>query len=73
MSLGLRIRYLYPSMMKAATVAEKRPVCQMSLGELARGRRYKRTHEDEDTIHVALPAFHKCLIVLLTLPKNDGP
>jgi hypothetical protein len=34
---------------------------------------YRKTHEEEDTIHVALPTFHEGLIILLTLLENDGP
>jgi hypothetical protein len=44
-----------------------------SLASMAQGKRYRRTHEEEDAIHVALPAFCKDLVVLLTLFENDAP
>lgn len=73
MSAGFLKRDLYPSMIKAATVAEKRPVCQKCLRHSRMGRRYRRTHEDEDAIHVALPALYESLVIFLTLLENDGP
>jgi hypothetical protein len=59
--------------MNTATITAKRPVCQRSLNTIARGRRQRRTHENEDAIHVALPTFHEGLVIPLTLLKNDAP
>jgi hypothetical protein len=44
-----------------------------SLALMAQGRSYRRTHEEEDAIHVALPAFCEGLVILLTLFENDTP
>src|SRR5260221_1507027 len=60
-------------MMNAATVAEKRPVCKVFTSELARSRRYERTHEEEDAIHVTFPTLHQHLVILLTLLEDDSP
>jgi hypothetical protein len=67
------IRYLYPSMINAATVAEKRPVCRSFFSDLTRSRRYERTHEDEDAIHVSFPTLYQRLVILLTLLEDNGP
>ena len=72
-SLELLMRYLYPSMMKAATIAEKRAAWKKSVAAMVWRRIYGRTHEDEDSVHVALPTFHEGLIILLTLLENDAP
>jgi hypothetical protein len=44
-----------------------------SLVSMAQGRSYRRTHEEEDAIHVALPAFCEGLVILLSLFENDTP
>jgi hypothetical protein len=44
-----------------------------SLVSMAQSRRYRRTHEEEDAIHVAFPAFCEGLVILLTLFENDTP
>jgi hypothetical protein len=44
-----------------------------SLMSMAQSRRYKRTHEEEDAIHVALPTFCEDLVILLALLENDAP
>ena len=44
-----------------------------SLVSMAQSRSYRRTHEEEDAIHVALPAFCEGLVILLTLFENDTP
>jgi hypothetical protein len=60
-------------MMNAATVAAKRPAYQKSFVSMAQGRSLRRTHEEEDAIHVALPAFCEGPVILLTLLENDAP
>lgn len=44
-----------------------------SLVSMEQGRSYRRTHEEEDAIHVALPTFCKGLVIFLTLLENDAP
>ena len=46
-----------------------------SLDIIARGRGVEKysTHEEEDTIHVALPTFREDLVILLALLENDTP
>ena len=43
------------------------------LVSMVQGRSYRRTHEEEDAIHVALPVFCESLVILLTLLENDTP
>lgn len=44
-----------------------------SLMSMAQNRSYKRTHEEEDAIHVTLPTFCEDLVILLALLENDAP
>jgi hypothetical protein len=59
--------------MNAATVAAKRPVCQSLSFLWCEAEGYRRTHEEEDAVHVALPAFCERLVILLALLENDAP
>ena len=43
------------------------------LASVAQRRSHRRTHEEEDSIHVALPAFCEGPVILLTLLENDTP
>lgn len=40
---------------------------------MARYRRREGTYEEEDTIHVTLPAFCEDFVILLTLIEDDRP
>ena len=64
-SFGSGCRFLYPSMMNAVTVAEKRPaydVWYVSESEL----RGTGTHENERSCHVTLPSFNHLLVFSLS-------
>jgi len=37
------------------------------------GRSYRRTYEEKDAIHVALPTFCEGLVILVTLLENNAP
>jgi hypothetical protein len=40
---------------------------------MAQCRSYRRTHEEEDAIHIALPTLCEGLVILLTLLEDDTP
>jgi hypothetical protein len=67
-------------MMNAATVAAKRPVFQLALGERwnsevrGTGKRWEAwTYKDEDALRVSLPVLRKYFVLSISLGEVNGP
>lgn len=61
-------------MMKAVTLAEKRPDYGSKSGEdYHRSRVKQTTHEDKYTVHIGFPRFDKGFVVHIRLIDIHGP